>query len=360
MYFGALAVFAAFLALIMVRTVRRDIAQYNRDENDLEDTLEETGWKLVHGDAFRPPPHSKLLTSLIGAGIQLFGMGIIVICKCVCDVHIHARTFTVLSMLGMLSPASRGSLPTTALFLYCFMGLFAGYYAGRLYKTMRGVQWKRAAFQVTAVLHTCVRYGRVGLQVAVTFPGTVLGTGLIINFFMMGEHSSGAIPFTAMLSLLFMWIGIDLPLVFIGFYFGFRKQVGGASRVIEFSCLLVTALPTSGPHESDSASSAATAVAPAMASLVRLAPRLQHMGMPSLQYRHGRPPAIWCNVHRIVVHFFCKSTPSRHIKHCLLCRHSGRINSTIYSVSSFSSSAFSSCRVHKLRSLPRISNCAAR
>ncbi len=67
------------------------------------------------------------------------------------------------------------------------------------------------------------------VQVAVTFPGTVLGTGLIINFFMMGEHSSGAIPFATMLLLLFMWIGIDLPLVFIGFYFGFRKQVGWRS-----------------------------------------------------------------------------------------------------------------------------------
>lgn len=51
-------------------------------------------------------------------------------------------------MLGMLSPASRGSLATAAMFLYCFMGLVAGYYAGRLYRTLRGVQWKRAAIQV--------------------------------------------------------------------------------------------------------------------------------------------------------------------------------------------------------------------
>lgn len=57
-------------------------------------------------------------------------------------------------MLGMLSPASRGSLMTAALFLYCFMGLIAGYYSGRLYKTMRGVQWKRAAVQVPAIMHT--------------------------------------------------------------------------------------------------------------------------------------------------------------------------------------------------------------
>ena len=46
----------------------------------------------------------------------------------------------------MLSPASRGSLMTAIIFLYVFMGLFAGYYAGRLYKTLKGMHWKRAAF----------------------------------------------------------------------------------------------------------------------------------------------------------------------------------------------------------------------
>lgn len=46
-----------------------------------EDALEESGWKLVHGDVFRPPQHTKLLTSLIGAGIQLFGSAFCVLCK---------------------------------------------------------------------------------------------------------------------------------------------------------------------------------------------------------------------------------------------------------------------------------------
>ena len=56
------------------------------------------------------------------------------------------------AMLGMLSPASRGALLTAAIFLYEFMGLWAGYYAGRLYKTMKGKEWKKAAFS-TATLY---------------------------------------------------------------------------------------------------------------------------------------------------------------------------------------------------------------
>lgn len=44
-----------------------------------DETLEETGWKLVHGDVFRPPQRPKLLVALIGSGIQLFCVTFIVI-----------------------------------------------------------------------------------------------------------------------------------------------------------------------------------------------------------------------------------------------------------------------------------------
>lgn len=32
---------------------------------------EESGWKLVHGDVFRPPPRLPLLAALVGTGVQL-------------------------------------------------------------------------------------------------------------------------------------------------------------------------------------------------------------------------------------------------------------------------------------------------
>lgn len=46
-----------------------------------EDTMEESGWKLVHGDVFRPPQYPMILSSLLGSGIQLFCMILIVICE---------------------------------------------------------------------------------------------------------------------------------------------------------------------------------------------------------------------------------------------------------------------------------------
>ena len=38
----------------------QDIAQYN-DQAALEEAKEESGWKLVHGDVFRPPTTAPML-----------------------------------------------------------------------------------------------------------------------------------------------------------------------------------------------------------------------------------------------------------------------------------------------------------
>ena len=46
-----------------------------------EDTMEETGWKLVHGDVFRPPRRAWLLTAFVGSGVQIFFMVLITLGK---------------------------------------------------------------------------------------------------------------------------------------------------------------------------------------------------------------------------------------------------------------------------------------
>lgn len=74
---------SGILTMIMVRTLRRDIARYNMDES-YEDTLEETGWKLIHGDVFRPPRYPRLFAAIVGSGIQIFFMALITICECIC------------------------------------------------------------------------------------------------------------------------------------------------------------------------------------------------------------------------------------------------------------------------------------
>ncbi|CAG7825914.1 unnamed protein product, partial [Allacma fusca] len=67
------------ITMIIIRTLRRDIARYNNMEESAEEALEETGWKLVHGDVFRPPRYPRLFAALIGSGIQILGMALVTI-----------------------------------------------------------------------------------------------------------------------------------------------------------------------------------------------------------------------------------------------------------------------------------------
>jgi transmembrane 9 superfamily protein 2/4 len=60
---------------VFIRTLNHDINRYN--EMELEDQPEEYGWKLVHGDVFRPPNHRMFLSVFVGNGVQLILMGLI-------------------------------------------------------------------------------------------------------------------------------------------------------------------------------------------------------------------------------------------------------------------------------------------
>jgi transmembrane 9 superfamily protein 2/4 len=61
------------VAMILLRTLHKDIARYNQIDSG-EDAQEEFGWKLVHGDVFRPPRKGMMLSVLIGSGTQILFM----------------------------------------------------------------------------------------------------------------------------------------------------------------------------------------------------------------------------------------------------------------------------------------------
>lgn len=175
---------------------------------------------IIIGDVFRPPKYPRLFSAVIGSGIQILFMALITLCKKYCvhknnplQYNIHTiykkqrfNSLAVIAMMGMLSPSSRGALMTSGIFLYVLMGLIAGYFSARLYKTLKGREWKRSAF-LTATL----------------YPGIVFGTCFFLNFFIWDKHSSGAVPFSTMISLLCLFC-VNIPLVYLGYYFGYRKH----------------------------------------------------------------------------------------------------------------------------------------
>ncbi|CAL5039664.1 unnamed protein product [Urochloa decumbens] len=181
---------SGMVAMIMLRTLYRDISKYNQLENP-EEAQEETGWKLVHCDVFRTPINSDLLCVYVGTGVQLFGMLLVSL---------------LFAMLGLLSHSNRGGLMTTIILIWVFMGVFAGYSTARLYKMFRGLEWKKAA-----------------IKTAMISPGAVFIIFFTLNALLWGEKSSAAVPFTTIFTLVFLWLGISLPLIFIGSYLGFKK-----------------------------------------------------------------------------------------------------------------------------------------
>ena len=93
----------------------------------------------------------------------------------------------IFAVLGFLSPAHRGGLLTTVLLLFVFLSVFAGFYSSKLYKTFRGENWKGNA-----------------LLTSLLFPGLCFIIFFSLNFLLIFERSSGAVPFGTLLTILIL------------------------------------------------------------------------------------------------------------------------------------------------------------
>ncbi|MBA0698633.1 hypothetical protein Goari_000335, partial [Gossypium aridum] len=76
-----------------------------------------SGWKLVHGDVFRPPYNLVLLSAVVGTGAQLALLVLLVI---------------LLAIVGTLY-VGRGAIVTTFILCYAFTSFISGYVSGGMY-----------------------------------------------------------------------------------------------------------------------------------------------------------------------------------------------------------------------------------
>ena len=113
----------------------------------------------------------------------------------------------VCATLGLLSPANPGALLTTIVVVVMLGSIFSGYVSTRMYKMFKGANWKRNM-----------------LMTAFFVPGIIGAILLFIDFFVWGAKSSGGVPFTALLALIGLFLGIELPLNFVGAYLGFKQS----------------------------------------------------------------------------------------------------------------------------------------
>ncbi|RKP39245.1 hypothetical protein BJ085DRAFT_24127 [Dimargaris cristalligena] len=181
---------SGIIAIIMLRVLNRDLSMYN-DEDLREDQLETIGWKLLHGDVFRPPKFGGLLAPLLGSGVQLL---------------LVAVTVTVLAAMGVLSPSYRGGMVSVGALAYVAMSVFGGYWSARVYKVWRGTAWVKNA-----------------LMTGMMVPGLCITLFSGLNLFIWAYHSSSALPFGTFVAIAVLWIGLSVPLTVAGAFLGSRK-----------------------------------------------------------------------------------------------------------------------------------------
>ena len=178
------------IATIMVRTLRKDIAGYNEIQT-IEEAQEETGWKLVHGDVFRPPSFSPMLLSVaVGTGAQL-GTAFTMAMLC--------------AILKLTNSMNKGQVLTSLILLYVLSGSVAGYVSARLYKFCEATAWK-----LNAIL------------TATALPGIFVAMFAFLNIFLSVAGAATAVSFLTILVLFLLWVCVSAPLVFIGAFIGLK------------------------------------------------------------------------------------------------------------------------------------------
>ncbi|KAK9908535.1 hypothetical protein WJX75_009309 [Coccomyxa subellipsoidea] len=176
------------VSMILMRTLRADYARYTaRDDDDLEalerDVGEESGWKLVHGDVFRPPRYLELLAALVGTGVQLALLVLSVIL-----ITIAGTLFT-----------ERGTIVTVFIVCYALTSFVAGYVSGGFYARNAGKTW------IPTMLLT-----------ANLFPLLCFSIASVLNTIAIGYHSLAAVPFGSIVVVLLIWMFLSFPLCLFG------------------------------------------------------------------------------------------------------------------------------------------------
>ena len=188
------------VALILMRTLRNDYAKYAQEYDEEEENersfADDSGWKQVHGDVFRPPDNVILFTACLGSGVQLVFLvfGVIMI-----------------SIMGTLY-TDRGAMVTACLVSYAFTSAIAGYSSASMYKQMHhpkpSPKWVRAMI------------ASAGL-----FPLACFLLANFLNVIAVSYETTNVIPLWTFLKLIAIWIFISLPLHVVGTMHG--RHFGG-------------------------------------------------------------------------------------------------------------------------------------
>jgi len=248
------------VALILLRTLRRDYARYAlvADEEEGGDEIdedgkplladkhaEESGWKQVHGDVFRAPACLPLFAAMLGTGWQLVVLTLGVILFAVAG-PIHGEVHE-----------ERGEILHAIVWIYALSSVVSGYASGRYFKMYSATSGSKATSNKAVV--GGAQGGPAQWQLTMFLTVMLLPTiaTVILSFLNIVALYYGTInyiPFLAIFILFLIWIFISVPLCIFGTLVGRHAKLSGkvgasgAGPVEQFPCR-VNAIPRPIPTD---------------------------------------------------------------------------------------------------------------
>ena len=180
------------VSMILIRTLKADYRRYadvskvsaDEDEDALDTYIsDETGWKLVHGDVFRPPEQVEYLSALVGTGSQLALLTL----------------GTILCTITGSLWESRGAIVSAGVSLYALTSFLGGYVSGSLHCKNGGSNWIKCMLLSAGI-----------------FPGVCFAIGFALNTIAVFYDSLAAVPFGTIVLLFLIWAFIAFPLTLAG------------------------------------------------------------------------------------------------------------------------------------------------
>mmetsp|Transcript_22061 Transcript_22061/g.50405 ORF Transcript_22061/g.50405 Transcript_22061/m.50405 type:complete len:617 (-) Transcript_22061:50-1900(-) len=182
----------AVVAIILMKTLKRDFMRYSVTEAEELESLDaggdESGWKQVSGDVFRRPDHLAWLSVLHASGCHIF-------CTVFCTLM-----FSVMNSYY----AQRGATAGSMVISYLFTVIVGGYEGGRVFRMFGGQQWKRT--MVCQVLF---------------IPALITGSFFLINTTALFYRSTMTVPFRTVAIIMLLFICL-CPLHTVGALLGRR------------------------------------------------------------------------------------------------------------------------------------------
>mmetsp|Transcript_12930 Transcript_12930/g.24417 ORF Transcript_12930/g.24417 Transcript_12930/m.24417 type:complete len:625 (+) Transcript_12930:70-1944(+) len=183
----------AVVAIILMKTLKRDFTRYSASEaeelENLDGVGDESGWKQVNGDVFRKPDHLAIFTVVYASGCHLACTVFIVLIFAICNSYY----------------ASRGATAGSFVIAYLCTVIVGGYEGGRIFRMFGGQHWKRT------MVYQCL-----------FIPGIAFISFVVINTTAIFYRATMTVPFKTIFIILVLFLAVCVPLHTVGTLLGRR------------------------------------------------------------------------------------------------------------------------------------------